>query len=94
MKGRSITIIFDIANDSYGDLISRIRNLGEELYREFEETQQASMSIDEVDRAVDRLSLHVITSRHLGDVMALVKKTLERHNLADRATVERAHGNA
>jgi hypothetical protein len=94
MSDRLITIRFDMSNDAHNSLVSRIRDFGEVLYREFEATGHASMNIGEIDRAVDRLSLKVTATRHLGEVVEFVRKTLKQHNLAERAQIERAHADA
>ena len=92
MASRLVTISFDLANDAHNTLISRIRNFGEDLYREFRKTGHAVVDIEAVDRAVDQLSLEVAASRHIGEVLAFIKKTLKHHGLAERAHIERAHG--
>jgi len=92
MASRLITISFDMANDGHNSLISRIRNFGEDLYREFRKTGHAVIDIEAVDRAVDRLSLEVAAPRHIGEILAFIKKTLRQHGLVERAHVERAHG--
>jgi len=71
------------------DLVHRLRNFGEDLYREFSESGYAEISIDEIDTATSELRVYVNAKRHLGAVSGFVKKTLQRHNLDDLFTVSR-----
>lgn len=57
------------------DLVSRVRNLGEDLFREFSRNGQAILSLHEVDRAINRLSLTLSSNRHTGSVIALYQQT-------------------
>jgi hypothetical protein len=82
---RIITIQFSGADDRA--LVHRIRNLGEDLYREFQNNGQATMDIAKVDRATDRLQITLAASRHLGAVMNFIKSALRQHHLEQVAEV-------
>ncbi len=90
--GTRITISFN-GNDSPeaidDKLVHRLRNYGEELYREFSATGHAEISIEDVDSAINELRVFVKSKRHIGAVSAFVKKTLEQHNLDTDFTVSR-----
>jgi hypothetical protein len=84
---RTIVIRFNGASDP--TLIHRIRNLGEDLYREFQENGQAAMDITEVDRATDTLRVTLAASRHLGAVLNFIKSALRHHHLEKVAEVKK-----
>lgn len=89
---RRITIALDetIHPDAAdADLVHRLRNFGEDLYREFSLSGQAAVSLDEIDSATTEIHVLVKAKRHLGGVSAFVAKTLKQHNLDDLFTVSR-----
>ena len=89
---RRITIALDetIFPDGPDDnLVHRLRNFGEDLYREFSTSGQADISLDEIDAATTELHVLVKAKRHLGSVTAFIAKTIQRHNLDDLFTVSR-----
>jgi hypothetical protein len=81
-----VTIEF---GDTTPDLTHRVRNFGEALYREFERTSGAAISLDEVDRATNQLQVDVRATRHLGTALELVNKLLRQHMLDEVAHVTR-----
>jgi hypothetical protein len=93
MPHRRIVIEFHFPQDeqvaSEQSLVSRVRNLGEDLFREFSRNGQAILSLHDVDRAIDRLSLTLSSNRHTGSVLRFVNKQLVRHHLADIAHISR-----
>ena len=70
-------------------LIHRLRNFGEDLYREFSKSGYAEISLQEIDAATNELRVYVKAKRHLGVVSTFIKKTLEQHNLDQQFTVSR-----
>ena len=84
---RTIVIQFSGVNDSA--LIHRVRNLGEDLYREFQSNGQAALDIAEVDRATDTLRVTLAASRHLGAVVSFIKTALRQHHLDEIAEVRK-----
>jgi hypothetical protein len=84
---RTIVIQFSGVTDS--GLIHRVRNLGEDLYREFKSNGQAAVDIDEVDRATDTLRVTLAASRHLGAVLNFIKTALRQHHLDKIAEVKK-----
>ena len=89
---RRITIALDEAIYPDGpddNLVHRLRNFGEELYREFSLSGQADVSLDEIDSATTEIHVVVSAKRHLGGVSAFIAKTLKQHNLDDLFTVTR-----
>ena len=65
--------------------VHQIRNFGEDLYRLFRDGGWASISLGDVDRATDRLSVKVQSKRQVRRVMAQIEKVLDQHLLANRA---------
>ncbi len=89
---RRITIALDEAIYPDGpdaDLVHRLRNFGEDLYREFSLSGQADISLEEIDSATTEIHVLVRAKRHLGGVSAFIAKTLKQHNLDDLFTVSR-----
>lgn len=87
-----ITIAFDGTLQSETldrDLVHRLRNFGEDLYREFSTSGYAEISLQEVDTATSELRVFVNAKRHLGTVSAFIKKTLRQHKLDNQFTVSR-----
>jgi hypothetical protein len=84
---RTISIVFRDPDDP--QLISRIRNLGEDLYRAFGKNGQATMDIEEIDRATDTLRVSLAASRHLGTVMKFINSALRHHHLDNVAEVKK-----
>ena len=93
MAHRQIHIDFQYPQDqrlvSEQSLVARVRALGEDLFREFSPNGKANLCIDEVDKAIDRLSLSVTSTRHIGEVIRFINNKLVRHKLADVARVSR-----
>ena len=91
MPRRRIVIEFEFPQDeqlvSERSLVSRVRNLGEDLFREFSRNGQAILSLHDVDRAINRLSLTLSNNHYRGSVLRFINKQLARHNLADIAHI-------
>lgn len=85
---KKIIINFSGVRDDDIDLISKIRNFGEDLMFELSRSGEARVSIDEVDAATDRISFKV-APRFLGSVTRLVKKLLQKHYLDEIADISR-----
>src|SRR5260221_5391634 len=89
MLRRRILMEFEFRQDeqlvSEQSLVSRVRDLGEDLFREFSRNGQAILSLHDVDRAISQLSLTLSSNRHTGSVLRFINKQLARHNLADIA---------
>ena len=77
-----------IAQASTPDLVHRLRNLGEDLCRSLGEKGRVDMA--EVDAATESFSVEVPSSRHLGDVTALLNKRLALSSRDGAFTVERS----
>jgi hypothetical protein len=82
-------VIIIAFQDSGGELIHRVRCFGEDLFREFSRGDKAVIDIHEVDRATNRLSVTLPSTRHFGVVSTFIDKTLKRHGLTDVATVSK-----
>ena len=93
MPHRRIVIEFDLPQDeqlvSEQSLVARVRDLGEDLFREFSRNGEALLSLIDVDNAIDRLSITLSSNRHTGSVLRFINKQLARHNLADIAHISR-----
>jgi len=78
---RRILIEFDARpGENSSSLTHRVRNLGEDLFREFSDTGWATMSLAEVDAATDKLQLTVHRKSDLGSAMRVVKTLLKKHH--------------
>jgi hypothetical protein len=84
-----IVIDFELPTESSarGDIIHRIRNFGEDLYRELKRSGIAEIDLGEVDRATDQIRARKIRVRNVRTVSAFISGMLERHNLAGIARV-------
>jgi hypothetical protein len=93
MPHRRIVVEFKFPQDeqlvSEQSLVGRVRDLGEDLFREFSRNGQATLSLHDVDRAINQLSLTLSSNRHTGSVLRFINKQLARHNLADIAHIAR-----
>jgi hypothetical protein len=72
-----------------GAEIHRIRNFGEELYREFRGSDLAEVDLVEIDRATDRIVIGDIKKRNYHAVERMVRKLLARHHFDATAEVRR-----
>ena len=61
--------------------LHRIRNLGEDLFRAFAANRWAEISLDDVDRATDRLVVTVPHRKQLRRVVALLEQMLADQHL-------------
>jgi hypothetical protein len=83
---RRIEIEFDLPDVAeLGSTIHRIRNFGEELYREFARSGQAKIKLAEIGRAMNRFCITGVKARQVKRVSDLVQTMLERHHLGDIA---------
>jgi hypothetical protein len=93
MPNRRIVIDFVFPEDeqlvSEQSLVSRVRNFGEDLFREFSRSGEAILTLHDVDKATNQLSLTLSSNRHSGSVLRFVNKQLSRHNLADIARISK-----
>jgi hypothetical protein len=82
-----IVIDFEVPTESSarGDIIHRIRNFGEDLYRELKRSGLAEIDLAEVDRAIDQIRARTIKVRKVRTVSAFIARMLEQHNLAEIA---------
>jgi hypothetical protein len=91
MARRRIVIDFDFPSDereiSEQSLVSRVRAFGEDLFREFSRNEQAILRLNDVDSAINQLSLTLSSNKHTGSVMRFINKQLVRHKLADIAHI-------
>jgi hypothetical protein len=86
---RDIVIDFTLGADQLSD-ISRIRDVGEELYRQCGDDHWASISLSEIDRATDQLRVLVRSARRLRRIEQMIKRLLERHRLDEIARLSEA----
>ena len=71
------------------DLMHRALNYIEDVYREL--TEGDIGSVDDIDHyAAGRFVVRVASSRHLGEVISVISKLLDRHKLKEHAVVSRA----
>lgn len=83
---KTITITFPANSD--GSLTHQVRNFGEDLWREIEQTKLGDVGgIEAVDRATDTLRVHIYHTRKIGTVRKLVEKLLKAHFLDYRSEI-------
>ena len=86
---RTLVISFRLPADARtrGSEIHRIRNFGEDLYREFRDSRLAEVDLAEIDRATDKLAVRGIKNRKYHTVEEIVRKLLMRHHFDATAHV-------
>ena len=67
--------------------IHRVRNFAEDLFRQIELTGEGT--VRDINRATDRLEIHIRKSQQLGHGLEVIRRELDRHHLAADATVRR-----
>ncbi|MEL7257917.1 MAG: hypothetical protein AAFN80_08735 [Pseudomonadota bacterium] len=83
---KTITILFPTNSD--GALTHQVRNFGEDLWREIEQTGLGDVGgIETVDRATDKLKVQIHHTRKISTVRMLVDKLLKAHFLDYRSEV-------
>jgi hypothetical protein len=82
--GRQIVINFILGPDRSSD-IHRIRNFGEDLYRHCRNDGWASISLADIDRATDRITVSVRSARHVRRSAQMIEKLIVQHCLSDIA---------
>jgi len=81
MERHSIIIQFP------SDAEHQFRNLGEGLYRTFLSRREATVFLDDVDRATDHLVIQVRSKSAIRSVRETVEALLEQHHLRALATI-------
>lgn len=71
-----------------------MRNFGEDLYRACKEDGWATISLEEIDRATDRLRVTVFSNRRARRTAGLINRLLHKHFLNDHARVSEAESPA
>ena len=69
-------------------LLSRVRNMGEDVWGELRETDEDALSLAAVDAATDHFEISVGRSE-IGSVTELIRRKLKRHNLENDVRIER-----
>lgn len=68
------------------ELIHRVRNYGEELFREYRDTRKARVALDDIDAAINRISFEVVSPlRKTAPVFA--RTLLRKHGFEESAVV-------
>lgn len=82
------TIIILFSTNSDGALTHQVRNFGEDLWREIEQTDLGDVGgLETVDRATDKLKVQIHHTRKINTVRKLVDKLLKAHFLDYRSEV-------
>lgn len=68
-------------------LVHQIRNFGEDVWRFAKTEKGAAISLQDIDRATDRLELRINSSRRVRRVVREVERMLAEHFLDDCARV-------
>lgn len=82
----SLVIDFDVQPGD-GVFIHRMRNFGEDLWRACKTDGWASMSLDEIDRATNQLTVTVATASKVRRTARMASKLMESHFLAPPARI-------
>jgi hypothetical protein len=77
MPWRIVMTFPEKVSDRDNDLLHRVRNFGETVYRGLREEESAVISLDEVDRAIDTLVVNVKHNRDLKRITRMLEKTAE-----------------
>ena len=83
VQANVITITFPMAEAE--DLVHQIRNFAEELHLEFRGTRLAT--VENMDTAVDKVFVHVVSSGRVPRATKIIRGCLERHLLAHRCNI-------
>ena len=79
-------IQIDFPEDSGdGVLVHRIRNFGEDLWKEYRDSDDAEVNLDAVDRATTRLEIVIRSPAYKDSALACARKLLRDHNLSEIA---------
>jgi len=81
---RQIVVDFNLGRDRCSD-IHRIRNFGEDLYRQCRDEGWASISITDVDPATDELRVSVRSARRVRQAAQMIENLLAHHFLSEIA---------
>ncbi len=81
---KTITIIHSKTDP---DSIHKFRNFGEELWREYRNEKRYDIDIDEIDHAIDRISI-TVKSSVIGRAQSTIQKLLKSHFLYADCKVE------
>ena len=68
-------------------VVHDLRNVGEDVYRRFH--CEGIAEVPDMDSAVSSLHIEVKATRHLGDVMTFLKKSLRKHGIAEITEIVR-----
>jgi hypothetical protein len=83
---KRIVINFPHVGRGDPELVHRVRNFGEDLYREYRDTRKARISLDEIDAAINRISFEVVSP--LRKTAAQFAKTLlKKHGFEGAAGI-------
>lgn len=81
-------IVIAFPADINGSLTHQVRNFGEDIWREIEQSGLGDVGgIDAIDQATDVLRIHVFRIQKVGTVRKLVEKLLKAHILHTRSKV-------
>ncbi len=81
-------IRIDFDNSSApSSLVHQVRNFGEDVWRLAQAEKGASIALEDIDRATDRLVLRVNASRRVRRMVGSVRRLLGEHHLAGVARV-------
>ena len=68
-------------------LVSRLRDVGEDIYGKF--FFDGIAEVPDMDSAITELHIQIPATRHLGIVSSYLNKSLRRHDLFDHAQTSR-----
>jgi hypothetical protein len=77
MSWRIVITFPEMVRDKDNDLLHRVRNFGETLFRHFKENGRGSMSLEEIDRATDTLIVDRVRNADLKRTLRLLEQMAE-----------------
>ena len=72
-------------------VVHDLRNVGEDVYRKFH--FEGIADVPDMDSAITSLHIEVKATRHLGDVMTFLKKSLRKRGIAQIVEIVRDDSN-
>jgi hypothetical protein len=82
------TIVVKFPHPADSGIVHRALNFIEDVYRQTENLNLAS--VEDIDHYRDgEFTITVTAKRNIGEVMQIVRKQLNQHNLMDLATIKR-----
>ena len=83
----NIEIVFDASQATRQDLVDRVRNYGEELWRVFRDEPRVMVSFEAIDNALDRFHFTATSSILAKRAAKVAEELLSKHSLTAWVTI-------